>query len=86
MIKEYLVEVTKRCRQWVEAYDEEEAKTLAENMEEADNSEIDNVEILDEREDVHLHCQRFPAGSDFEEYSICSNGKFGYSTYVSNGF
>ena len=50
MIKEYLVEVTKRCRQWVEAYDEEEAKTLAENMEEADNSEIDNVEILDERE------------------------------------
>lgn len=50
MRKEYLVEVTKRCRQWVEAYDEEEAKTLAENMEEADNSEIDNVEILDERE------------------------------------
>ena len=50
MIKEYLVEVTKRCRRWVEAYDEEEAKTLAENMEEADNSEIDNVEILDERE------------------------------------
>lgn len=50
MIKEYLVEVTKRCRQWVEAYDEEEAKTLAENMEEADNSDIDNVEILDERE------------------------------------
>ena len=50
MIKEYLVEVTKRCRQWVEAYDEEEAKTLAENMEEADNSELDNVEILDERE------------------------------------
>ena len=50
MIKEYLVEVTKRCRQWVEAYDEEEAKALAENMEETDNSEIDNVEILDERE------------------------------------
>lgn len=50
MRKEYLVEVTKRCRQWVEAYDEEEAKTLAENMEETDNSEIDNVEILDERE------------------------------------
>lgn len=50
MRKEYLVEVTKRCRQWVEAYDEEEAKTLAENMEEADNSEIDNIEVLDERE------------------------------------
>ena len=50
MKKEYLVEVTKRCRQWVEAQDEEEAKTLAENLEETDNSEIDNVEVLDERE------------------------------------
>lgn len=50
MKKEYLVEVTKRCRQWVEAYDEEEAKTLAENLEETDNSEIDNIEVLDERD------------------------------------
>lgn len=50
MRKEYLVEATKRCRCWVEAYDEDEAKSLAENMEESDNADIDNVEILDERE------------------------------------
>ena len=50
MRKEYLVEVTKRCRCWVEASDEESAKALAENIEEADNADIDNIEILDERE------------------------------------
>lgn len=50
MKKEYLTEVVKTSLWWIEAYDEEEAKTKAEEMEEADNATIDSVEILDERD------------------------------------
>lgn len=49
MKKEYLTEVVKTSLWWIEAYDEEEARTKAEEMEEADNATIDSVEILDER-------------------------------------
>lgn len=49
MKKEYLTEVVKTSLWWIEAYDEEEARTKAEEMEEADNTTIDSVEILDER-------------------------------------
>lgn len=50
MKKEYLTEVVKTSLWWIEAYDEEEAKAKAEEMEEADNATIDSVEILDERD------------------------------------
>lgn len=50
MKKEYLTEVVKTSLWWIEAYDEEEARTKAEEMEEADNTTIDSVEILDERD------------------------------------
>ena len=50
MKKEYLTEVVKTSLWWIEAYDEEEAKAKAGEMEEADNATIDSVEILDERD------------------------------------
>ena len=50
MKKEYLTEGVKTSLWWIEAYDEEEAKAKAEEMEEADNATIDSVEILDERD------------------------------------
>lgn len=37
MKREYLVEVTKKTRLWVEAADEDAAKELAENMEESED-------------------------------------------------
>lgn len=50
MKREYLVEVTKKTRLWVEAADEDAAKELAENIEESDDTDIEYVEVLDERE------------------------------------
>ena len=50
MKKEYLTEVVKTSLWGIEAYDEEEAKAKAEEMEEADNATIDSVERLDERD------------------------------------
>ena len=49
-MKEYLVEITKACRHWIEASSKEEAMDIAEQMEESDNVDINDIEILDVRE------------------------------------
>lgn len=48
--KEYLVEITKKSRCWIEAYDEDEAESIAEGIGESENEEVDSVDILDVRE------------------------------------
>ena len=49
--KEYLVEITKKERCWIEAWDEEEVEKIVEDRNEDNyNEEIDNIEILDVRD------------------------------------
>lgn len=49
-MKEYLVEVTKVTRHWIVAMDEEQAIDMAEDLEESDDSEIEEIKVVEERD------------------------------------
>ena len=49
-MKEYLVEVTKVARRWIQAVDEESAEEIAESMEDNDYEEVEDVRVIDSRE------------------------------------
>ena len=48
---------------------------------------IDEIQAYDhdERKEIYLYCQWLAVRRDIEEYAVCADRKFGYSTYVSNG-
>lgn len=49
-MKEFLVEVTKKYRTWIKAFDNNEAKEIAENQAEDENdSWVEDLEVIDER-------------------------------------
>ena len=71
MLKEYLVEITKKTRHWIKAIDEYEASSIAEDIEDENNSEIEDIEIIDEREveaeDAYLEYLDDEEEEDIEE-------------------